>query len=1336
MKRKSFYTIIAALIAFTSNVWADTNKLTAADGWTKITSVPTSSDIGNNYYVFVDATRDLMLGTAKGVHQNTKWYSLGVYYQTSVEPVSANINGKVWTLESQGDGFALRNLEYSALCFQTEGAGAWMFDTNDVPNPNPWTQVNLIYADGTWTLQNGKYGGSNYIGPWDNVIENGAECAANKTGNNVGKFYIYAISRAQFKQNLLDNASDSNPVDLTPWYVNNATFDAGNRTGWTEEGSGGNNNTSYGGGCEIWQRSSFNIHQDLTIPNGKYKVSLQMAGTSGAGKVYDTSNGTTKEAASSDAAGTDFQSTILSMIQDRTYGQTITDEITVSNGSLTIGMKCETTDQWINFDNFKLYCTGLDLSAYVSQLSDLVDECNDFIASDVVPTACENAISSAITTYNQSYETAKEYSTAIVALTAVLDTYQNDTELQNAYAAYKTMRTNVQGLENTSTYKYTDPGTAKSTFDAAISAANTAVEAATTASAINTQTANIRAAAMTFISSVTAEDGNPFNLTFLASTAAADWQTASGLSPAATAPAWSVPKPDPSMADFVESYTEAAGGESITGNILYQTLSSMPAGYYTVALYAAASYTSGRGSLVEKCTDGQLNITYGFAGESSLSLPVVFRTSLAAEDQVPVNLSAQLASAGDLTFGIKKTAAGSNWHVTQIYTITYSKDPDLTVLKADRDALVSEAEGILASADADLLTLAQQQDLQDAIDDGNDANTYDALNEVTLTTLPNAINTAKSQISTVKTNRVLMIAALERFETDYNLADGTDYRRATMSADAWTGLLAKVNAVSEALDDVSQASSYGTLTSNLTAQMDATDTSLRLFKSYKAMVEGCTALSIAGSYGADSNMNTDATQQTAITALNTAFVNYNKAQTADYDVSAFLGTNLDFSAAEGSALNTENSNNIHEVTGWEVSYADADTWAVVQTHQSENDGKLYMRKNWGSAATTLTVFKEKMLPVGRYQLSLSWNSNMANMTNLSQFKVGDAATTAIGETTDGAKTLTYDFEVTESAKPFDLVFGFQKQNTGNTPAQLIVDDVTLKALRSNANNRLTDDYDPDAAEFDATIAKYSSATDVSVTPNNANQIIYAASASQFSGITKNLVISDVCANFVITDTVDISSTRSFSATAATYTRTMAETTQYGTLLLPFPIDAASSDVDFFTLKEVTTGDGGTMTFTPMTTAPIPAGTPLLFKKKDASATSITVVGSGDVPTIGNSISDIQGGWTATGYYQGNAELSGVNTYYIAGDKFWNAEGDDLNMSPFRVVFVSPSSGAKSLIINVTDGAATEIVDMQSGTQLQGDVYSISGQLLRREIKSLSELPRGTYIIGKKKVVIP
>ena len=1060
MKLKSFFIAAIALTCLGSNAWADTNKLTTADGWTKITTVPTSSDIANNYYVFVDATRDLMLGIGKGVHQDTKWYSLGVYYRSSVEPTAKDFIPLTWTLESYGSGFALRNLDQPVYAFQTEWGKAWYFDTNDVTSPNEWTPVNFTLADGVWTLQNGKYPESGYIGPWEDSFTNGAECAANKTGEQIGKFYIYAISRAQFKQNLLDNASSSNPVDLTPWYVTNSTFDANNSDGWTATFTA--NSLNWWGshafsnlGAENYQQVG-EVKQTLTLPNGSYKVALQGATnkvSENEAYVFATHSGSTEktyftQSTVSTADGgkwNDMQYNLLLMMQDRSYGQVLTPEVTVTTGSITIGYKNEGGWSWDVYDNFKLYCTGVDLSAYQTQLSDLVNECNSFINSAVVPDACETVISNAINTYNKTYSTAKEYSTAIVALTAVLDTYKNDTDLQAAYASYKTMRTNVQGLEDTGTYKYIDGGSAKSTFDSAISSANTAVEAATTASAINTQQGNLRAAALTFISSVTAEDGNPFNLTFLASTAAADWQTASGLNAAATAPAWSVPKPDESMADFIESYTQAEGGESITGNILYQTLSSMPAGYYTVALYAAASYTPGRG-LPEKCTDGQPNITFGFAGESTLSLPVVHRTQLTAADQVPVNLSVQLASSGDLTFGIKKTAAGSNWHVAQIYTITYSKDPDLTILKADRDALVSEAEGVLASADASLLTTAQRSALSSAISTANSANTFDALTTVTLTTLPNAIQTARQQIQTVKANRVLMIAALERFENDYNLADGTDYRRMTMSAKAWTTLLDAVDDVTTALDDVSQASSYGTLKDALIAQMDATDASLRLFKSYKAMVEGTQALSIAEgtTYAANSYMDTDAAEQSAISALNTAFGSYATSQSADFSVAGFLGENLDFNAVAGSVINGDNSNTIKNVTGWEVEYADADTWAVLQTDQKDNTGKLYIRKNWGSAATTLTVFKQKMLPVGKYKLSLSWNSNMENMTNRSQFKIGETATT-IGAVSDGTEPLEYTFEVTGAATPFDLTIGFQKTGTDNTPAMIIVDDISLTA---------------------------------------------------------------------------------------------------------------------------------------------------------------------------------------------------------------------------------------------------------------------------------------------------
>lgn len=1294
--------IIAALAltvlgGFPAKTLADTSKLTIADGWTKITTLPTATDIANNYYVFVDNSNDLMLGVAKGNHQATKWYSLGVYYQSSVESTSVDINGKTWILEAQGSNFAMRNLEFSALVIQTESAGAWMFDTNDVLTPNVWAEIALSYSNGSWTIQNAKYGGNNYLGPWDNVIENNAECAANKSGNDIGHFQIYAISRIQFQQNLIDNASASNPVDLTPWYVKNATFDAGNRTGWSEEGSGGNNNTSeIGGGCEIWHRSNFKIYQDLSVPNGKYKVSLQIAGGSaGDGKVYGTSGSTTKTISSTAIAGNNFQNTVLSMIQDRTFGKVLTDEIEVSNHALQMGMKCETTDQWIVFDNFKLYCTGIDLSAYEDQLADLVSECNSFINSNVVPEVCETAISNAITQYNQTYSTGKEYSTAIVALTNVLNTYKNDTELQAAYAAYKTMRTNVQGLENTTTYKYTDTGSAKSTFNGAISSANTAVEDATTASAINTQTANIRTAAMTFVSSVTAEDGNPFNLTFLASTAAADWQTASGLNAAATAPAWSVPKPDDSMADFVESYTEAAGGESITGNILYQTLNGMPAGYYTVALYAAASYTPNRGSLVEKCTDGQPNITFGFAGESTLSLPVVHRTGLTAADQVPVNLSVQLASDGDLSFGIKKTDAGSNWHVAQIYTITYSKDPDLTILKADRDALVSEAEGLMASVDALLLTNDQCRTLMTAINTANDANTFDALTTVTLTTLPNAIQTARQQIQQVKANRVEMIAALERFENDYNLVDGTNYCGMTMSYDAWMTLIEKVDAVTQALDDPELGSEYAARKNALIAQMNATDASLRIFKSYKAMANG--TASVVGGSSQEIEMDSDASEQEHINTYNTAFVNYALAQDNTIDMAAFLGENLDFSAAEGAALNTDNSNNIHKIAGWEVAYADADTWTVLQTQQSDNQGKLYMRKNWGSAATTLKVTKQKMLPVGKYTLSFDWNSNMENMTNLSQYKLGDV-TTAIGKATSEATTLTYEFEVTSEPKTFDLTFGFQKTGTGNAPAQLIVDNVTLTYTQPTVTLA---DNGTDAANNATTI--------------NSNDGHFGNVTLQGRTLFKDGSWNTICLPFNMTaDQVN--------------------------QLLDKPTDTNSAlmvlDIEEYKDYDHQTGlDGTTLYLNFKNATTITAGKPYIIKWSNTGSTewenpvfrAVTIVDG----TAGSVVSE-DGTVTFQGTYApvALAKDDTSNLFLGADNKLYWPNVDDFNVNAFRAYFkLSDPTVTSRFVLNFGNAEGTGITTVTSPAG-EGSIYTLNGMKLQGQPSK-----RGIYIQNGQKVVL-
>ena len=1308
MKLKSLFIAALALTCLAGNAWADTNKLKAEDGWTKITSVPTAAEIANNYYVFVDATRDLMLGVGKGVNQNTKWYSLGVFYQSSVEPTSAEINGKTWTLDTYGSGFALRNLEYSVSPFQTEWNAAQKFDTNDVyATANEWTEVRFTLADGVFTLQNGKYPDSGYIGPWtDENFTNGAECAANKTGNNVGKFYIYAISRNQFRQNLLNNASESNPVDLTPWYVTNATFDANNRSGWTEEGAGGNNNTTLG--CEIWHRSNFNIYQDLTVPNGKYKVSLQIAGTSGAGSVYGTSGSTTKTATSSAAAGSDFQNTVLSMIQDRTFGQVKTDEIAVSNGALKIGMKCETTDQWLVFDNFKIYCTGVDLSGYVDQLAGVVSDANTFIESNAVPNACETAIGNAIAQYDKTYDTGKEYSQAILALSSVLDTYRNDTELQNTYAAFKAFKTNVEGLKTG-----VDDGDTKTALTNAISTAESNVEEATSASDINAQKANLRTSALTFISST---DGH-FDITFLASKSSSEWKKKDGST--AGEVTWAVTNRGDWT--FAESYESTC---ATTGNVLYQTVDNLPSGYYQVGMYAMAAYTPNRGFATE-ATEGDANHTFAFAGKSGdassilrTGIAIPFKTTFDFSELTTLDVNVHMVSDGSLIFGIQKDANGSNWHFAQIASIVYSNQPDLTKLKATRDALVSEAEGLL-NGSVEYLTAAQQTALQEAITAGNAANDFENLNTVTLTTLPEAINTAKQQVQLVKDNRVLMLAALERFENDYNLADGTDYRRQTMSAEAWTTLIEKVNAVSTALDDISQATSYGTLKDALVSQMDATDASLRLFKSYKAMVDGTTNLGIVGSYGSDGNMATDASQQVAIAALNTAFADYAKMKDDDFAVSAFLGSNLEFSAAEGAALNTDNSNNINAVEGWTVEYADADTWAIIQTKQTENKDKLYIRKNWGSSATTLQASKEKMLPVGKYRLSYSWNSNLENMTNLSAYVIGSKLT-SIGEATTETQTLTYDFEITESAQPFDLTFGFKKTGTGNTPAQIVVDDISLTYLRP-AEDLLARDYDPEALWFDATDSKYAAAKNVEVTPTAQNQVIKAAAADQFKGLTKNVIVEGDCANFVITDGAPLRIEEAFTATSATYTRTM--TNDWGTIILPFALNS-DENIQFYSLKASNETD---MTFEREST--IQTNTPVAFRKLSGDdGITVTATDVAVSPTTGSHNDNTTATfWSAEGSYTAQSIDAFESIYYIASNQFWAADGT-MTVNPFRAIFrYSGSNPVKSFSINVDEANAIE--QIADGESSNGKWYDLSGRPVD------APLHRGIYLRNGIKVVI-
>ncbi len=996
MKTKNFIITLVALLAFAGNAWAQT--------WTA-----SAVGAGEFYLYNVGAEAYMVPGNNWGT-------------RASVNP----IGGTTLTLAVSGNGYTISTAPlFSGRYLGQDGymdngtAFAWVFEpvTGETNVYKMKRNSDYFYADaGATTTSIGADPGTNYA-KWKLV---------SKTDRIAD----------------LANASETNPKDAT-FLITCPNFDRNANTGvWSMQASnqnlsGGNDNNRC---AESW-RATFTLSQTLSgLPNGYYQVRAQAALTD-----YDNvgSNYPYVYAAEQTADFNLMQhgENGMGQLSDRflagEYWTNWTASTIVANGSLTIGAKNNRNNTWSIWDNFQLRYLGAvtDLSAYEELLANAVAAANDL--NGLIPTAAYNALNAVVTDNNHTYSTATDYEAAIANINNAISTYGSN-DMQTAYANFYTYKTTIQALSDGQ-----ESSTALTTFNNSVSNASSTVENQTTVAGVNNQITALRSAGLTYISSVEGQ----FDITFLASTAIGDWKNYYG-NPAGTLADQFLTNRPSDVPQFPEFYI---GQCDLVGKQLYQTVEDLPAGYYQVGMYAGAMYTPGRGFDTE-AIEGDANRTFAFAGDEANStsiqrtgMPIKFATVMNFPDLTILDVNVHLTGSGltnDLTFGITKDSNGSNWQFAQIASIVYSSQPDLTQLEATRDALVAEAQGIL-TRDGDYLTAAQQQALQAAITAGNNANTFETLNTVTLTTLPNAINTAKQQIAQAQAAIPVMHQALERFEQYYNLVDGTDYQRVTMSAKAWTDLLDKVNAATLALDDISQAANYATIAADLNAQMDATDVSIRLFKSYKAMVEGLQSLNITEgtTYAADSYMNTDEAEQTAIAAMNDAFKAWAATQAGYVDVAGFLGDNLDFSGTESATA----YENVKDIVEWEETYSGiSDNWAFITTKNANYTDELYVRANWESAAT-LSVSKLKMLPEGKYRLTFSWNSNLQNMTNLSAYKLG-ATSTTIGQATSEAERLEYEFEVTDAATNFDLVFGFTRTTTGNAAAQILVDNITLELI--------------------------------------------------------------------------------------------------------------------------------------------------------------------------------------------------------------------------------------------------------------------------------------------------
>lgn len=234
-------------------------------------------------------------------------------------------------------------------------------------------------------------------------------------------------------------------------------------------------------------------------------------------------------------------------------------------------------------------------------------------------------------------------------------------------------------------------------------------------------------------------------------------------------------------------------------------------------------------------------------------------------------------------------------------------------------------------------------------------------------------------------------------------------------------------------------------------------------------------------------------------------------------------------------------------------------------------------------------------------------------------------------------------------------------------------------------------------------------------------LYYLPSGSNMQG--DNIVVDDKCSNYVIKDGTNLVIPTPFTATNATYSRTMAN--QWGTIVLPYNV-ASDENVEYYIPSGV---ESSTLKLTKLDN--LPANTPALVAKVNDGATGINANASNVV--VSSALSSITyGNVTMYGSYINNEKVETQNAYYIKSNKFW-LNNQYFFIDAFRAYFtVTGAPQAKSLNISRDDATVIDAL-MGDGDIRISEYYDISG-------KRIDKLQKGINIVRltngmTKKVIV-
>ena len=221
-------------------------------------------------------------------------------------------------------------------------------------------------------------------------------------------------------------------------------------------------------------------------------------------------------------------------------------------------------------------------------------------------------------------------------------------------------------------------------------------------------------------------------------------------------------------------------------------------------------------------------------------------------------------------------------------------------------------------------------------------------------------------------------------------------------------------------------------------------------------------------------------------------------------------------------------------------------------------------------------------------------------------------------------------------------------------------------------------------------------------------------------------------NLVLADNKDFVAYEPFTATAASYNRTIKEGTTWATLCLPFEVSLEGQNFRAFKLLSA---NEGTNTIELEELKTIEAGTPIIIKMKDG-ATELKFTEANK-----NIAKDIQTSATADGNYQ----LQGLytqkefskdadnNCYIVKGNKLMNpakllenTKVTRVLSKPFRAYMVdnssAPAAGAKMFSIGISD-STTAIDSLNTIANDKAEYFDLQGKRLNEPQKGINIVKR-------------